>query len=252
MGILGSNPRWKAMEYQGRTLDRIPQFDERSRGFAAVGPEDKRSFKSRVWECPAYLDQGREGACVGFAWAHELAAKPKPVDVSTEDALAIYREAQKIDEWAGEDYSGTSVLAGIKSVMTRKNAKGNSLIREYRWAFGVEDVLRVISYAGPVVLGIEWQESFYTPDTNGQIWLSDKVVGGHAILANGVDIVPVDGVESPVSLEDIDVHASKVRLHNSWGTDYGIGGDCFISVYDLNHLLSKGGEACIPFRRSRG
>lgn len=239
------------VEHRGRTLNRIPQFDERSRGFAAVSPDDKRPFRKRLWKCDTYLDQGREGACVGFAWAHELASEPKPIHVTTDVALGIYRSAQKIDPWDGENYSGTSVLAGVKTVMERLNSVGKPLIKEYRWAFGIEDVLRVIGYSGPLVLGIEWQDSFYEPDANGQIWLSDKPVGGHAILAKGVDIVPLGGVDSPTKLSEIDQHKSKVRLHNSWGAEYGIGGDCFISVYDLNHLLSKGGEACVPVKRSK-
>jgi hypothetical protein len=63
------------------------------------------------------LDQGKEGACVGFAWSHELAAYPVRVEVDDEFARSkIYAEAQKIDEWPGEAYHGTSVLAGAKVV----------------------------------------------------------------------------------------------------------------------------------------
>lgn len=240
------------VEFKGRTLDRIPQFDDRSRGFAAIAPDDTRPFRNRRWTCEPYLDQGREGACVGFSLAHELAAKPKTHDVTEELALSIYKRAKQIDPWDGEDYSGTSVLAGVKAVQEMKNSAGKPFIGEYRWAFGFDDVLRVIGYHGPVVLGIEWQEAFYNPDANGKIWLDNKPVGGHAILAVGVDIVPGPGVDSPSTFAQLDHQKTLIRLHNSWGTDYGDGGDCYISAYDLRHLLEdKDGEACVPMKRAR-
>jgi hypothetical protein len=240
------------VEYKGRTLDRIPQFDERSRGFAAVQPDDRRPFKNKNWTCDLSLDQGREGACVGFALAHELAATPKKITTSESMALEIYRNAQKIDPWPGEDYSGTSVLAGMKTVQSMTHPDGRPLIREYRWAFGLEDVMRVISYNGPVVLGIEWQSSFYEPDAEGRIWLNNDPVGGHAILAKGLNLVPNAGVDEPVDLTDLDLVESTVTLHNSWGEGYGDGGDCYINLHDLRHLLhDKDGEACIPLKRTR-
>lgn len=237
------------MDFSDRIVDRLEEFDSRSRGFAAVSPDDTRPFRSYTWSCDVYNDQGREGACVGFAWSHELSAKPKIVRRDAAFALQVYRRAQQLDQWPGENYSGTSVLAGIKAVMEIENRFGKPLIQEYRWAFGIQDVLRVLGYMGPVVLGIEWQSSHYTPDANGQIWLNNDPVGGHAILAKGVKIVKIDDAKD-ATYDNIDLAASLVRLHNSWGTGYGVGGDCFMNVYDLAHLLGKGGEACVPVKRS--
>lgn len=238
-------------DFSDRIVDRLPEFDERSRGFAAADALDPDApLQSKHWRCHVYNDQGREGACVGFAWSHELSARPFKVEKDAAFALQIYRRAQQLDPWPGEDYSGTSVLAGIKAVMEIENSRGNPLIKEYRWAFGTEDVLRVLGHLGPVVLGIEWQSSFYTPDANGQIWLNNNKVGGHAILAKGIKIVKNDP-EGPDTFDNVDRVKSLVRLHNSWGTDYGRGGDCFMNVYDLNHLLmDKDGECCIPVKRS--
>lgn len=61
-------------------LDRLVQFDERSRGYGIVPlleAQDKTQPRSYTWGCDIRtLDQGREGACVGFAWAGEAAARP--------------------------------------------------------------------------------------------------------------------------------------------------------------------------------
>ncbi len=111
-----------------RTFDRKQQFDERSREYPirTMVSEKPRSY---TWGCLAHLDQGVEGACVGYAWSHELAARPVVVrDLTNESAYHIYKEAQKIDPWEG-DYEGTSVLAGAQIVAAQ------GYISEYRWAF---------------------------------------------------------------------------------------------------------------------
>lgn len=231
-------------------LDRLVEFDERSRLYRAVEGIEDKPLKSRQWGCDLHLDQGSEGACVGFAWTHELAAKPKVIERDKKFALDIYHRAQQLDPWPGEDYSGTSVLAGIKAVMEIENSRGNPLIKEYRWAFGVEEVVRVLGYRGPVVLGIEWREGQYHPDENGRIWLDGDVVGGHAILAKGIDIVWHDP-EGPKTFDNVDDLNSLITLHNSWGDDWGKGGDAWFTVYELNYLLGQDGEACIPMRRSK-
>jgi hypothetical protein len=60
---------------QDSRLDRIVEFDERSRDFpiAAVVPED---VEEKLWRCILKLDQGEEGACVEFGIAHDLSSKP--------------------------------------------------------------------------------------------------------------------------------------------------------------------------------
>lgn len=164
-------------------------------------------------------------------------------------ARKIYYRARQLDPWEGEDYEGTSVLAGIKAVQEIVNSKGKPLIKEYRWAFGIQDVLRVLGYRGPVVLGIWWYDNMYDPDENGFIHLAGTKVGGHAILANGVKIVKLDPT-LPATWVNVNKVESYVRLHNSWGTGYGLGGDALISVNDLELLLMDDGEACVPTSRS--
>ena len=223
-------------ETEDPRLDRVPEFDERSRSFpiAAVVPEPLRS---RSWPCPLVTDQGREGACVGHAWTHELAATPIAVrDLSSAYANGLYREAQRIDEWPGEDYSGTSVLAGAKILA------GRGYMAEYRWAFGIDDVLRAISHAGPVVLGIPWLDSMYEPRPDGMLDCSGRSIGGHAILARGLLLRRWFIGSDPWPV---------VRLRNSWGSDWGLGGDCFIPVADLERLLADRGECCVPVGRRR-
>lgn len=213
-------------------LGRMEQFDDRSLNFpimATLSVEQVTKPRSYTWNCATYLNQGSIGACVGFSWSHEIAAKPVVRPVSYESALKVYIEAQKIDEWPGENYEGTSVLAGAKII------KSLGYLDEYRWAFGVSELVLAVGYKGPAVLGIPWYDGMFTPDSEGIIRPTGRQVGGHAILANGVNI-----------------KKQLFRLHNSWGWMWGKGGDCFISFDDMDHLLRNRGEACIPVKRGKG
>lgn len=210
---------------------RLVQFDERSRGYPirSILRGEPRKPRSYTWRCTEYLDQKAEGACVGFSIAHELIARPAEVTgITAVQARAIYKRAQKLDQWPGENYEGTSVLAGMKAMQELHPGK----VGEYRWAFGLSDVLRTVSYYGPVVLGIPWYEGMTSPTADGVIRATGQVLGGHAILCNGVS-----------------VKTNMVRLHNSWGVDWGKGGDCFLSFKDLEKLLYEDGEACVPEKR---
>jgi len=214
-----------------RVFDRRVSFDERSRNFpirAALAPTAKH--RSYTWAPGPTLDQGQQGACVGFAWAHELAARPAVIDrVTAEFARTkIYLEAQKIDQWPGEDYEGTSVIAAAKIIQQL------GAMNEYRWAFGLEDLRLAVGNHGPAVLGINWYEGM-EETTNGWIKVTGSNLGGHSVLCFGVN------------------HNEKYfKIQNSWGPAWGInGGLCRISFDDMDRLLHEDGEACIPTARKR-
>lgn len=238
-------------DFRSRVLDRVPEFDERSRLWRAVEGIVSPYVRSYTWWCDICLDQGYEGACVGFSITHELAARPKIVLRDDNFARALYHRAQQLDEWAGEDYDGTSVLAGMKAVKEITNSFGLPLISEYRWAFGLKDVVQVLSYKGPVVLGINWHDSMFDWDDNYFVHPDGNIAGGHAILCNGVKIIRKPGITTwPPRWEDVDLNKSYARLHNSWGWSYGLNGDVFVSLKDLGYLLTDQGEAAIPIVRN--
>ncbi len=176
-----------------------------------------------------------EGSCVGHGWAHELAAKPSVVKgLDHKFATSLYHEAQKIDEWQGgsyegayPQYEGTSVLAGAKVV------KQLGYIKEYRWAFGLEDLIMAVGHKGPAVLGLDWWTDMFNTDVNGYIQATGQVEGGHCLLAKGINF-----------------REQYFILHNSWGEDWGVGGDARITFDEMDFLLQSGGEACIPVVRA--
>lgn len=222
-------------------LDRAPQFDVRSRNFgmAAVFEDAPKKYKARpyTWSVAAHLDQGPDGACVGFGWTHELIARPAVVDVDVSFARWLYKTAQKYDPWPGENYSGTSVLAGAKVLnkMPPAMAEGRGLIGEYRWIFGdLDDLVKTIGYFGPVVFGTNWYNGMFTPTKDLLLKPTGGVAGGHCYLVTGVD-----------------PKTKQLRVHNSWGEDWGEGGDAFLTFDDAIRLLNEDGECCVAARRRR-
>ncbi|MDA8139960.1 MAG: hypothetical protein M0036_15035 [Desulfobacteraceae bacterium] len=210
-------------------LDRIILFDERSRKFPVRAMVAEKKLRSYTWRCNAFLDQGQEGACVGFGIAHELAARPAEVKGLTNKYAreSIYWEAQKIDEWEGGSYpgakpkyEGTAVLAGVKV------AQGKGFFDSYHWGFGLDDLALGVAYKGPAVLGLPWMEAMYEPDAKGFIHATGEVEGGHCILCRGVN-----------------AKEEYFLLHNSWGKDWGDNGDCKVSFADMKKLLANGGES---------
>lgn len=218
-------------ETSAAKLDRIPHFDPRSKLFPvrALMPRTVERVK-RLWpvlDVSFPLDQGAEGACVGFGWSGELSADPVRFDTSHTTARELYEQARAIDRQMGNNWTeGASVLAGAKACV----AQGK--VGAYRWAFGIDDVIDTLVSTGPVVLGVNWHQSMYRTAAGGLVVVDGPIVGGHCILAVGY------WPAHPV-------HGDVVVWLNSWGTGYGVNGVGYVPVAKLDQLLKAGGEACI-------
>lgn len=229
----------------GNTTERLgwrPVHDSRSLDYPIRSILGAPIESPRTWRRGPILDQGREGACVGFAWTNELIASPLPdpkTDITKAQryALNLYREAQRIDEWPGENYDGTSVLAGAKIV------KGAGLIKEYRWAFNIDDVKDTVIQHGPVVIGIPWYESMYDTRKSGLVEVGGPLVGGHALMVFGYH--PAMRIRG----EGWNERHRVFKWYNSWGPSYGKRGYGYVRYEDLRDLLKEWGEACVPMSR---
>ncbi len=218
-------------------LDRIAHFDPRSRLFGIMDLMPPKAPRSRLWRCSKVLDQGAEGACVGFGVAHELIATPaEALNVDARYAReSIYWEAQKKDPFPGgsypgatPQYEGTTVLAGLQTI------KAAGWCQEYRWSFGLDELIRGIGFNGPAILGLPWYEGMFRPDAQGFIHATGELAGGHCLIARGVN-----------------VKTKTLVLHNSWGPNFGIAGDCFVSFDTADKLLHENGEAAFLVGRHK-
>jgi hypothetical protein len=221
-----------------RTLDRIPSKPDpvRMSLFNVADLTAGLKPRSYTWNVGLWLDQGREGACVGHGWTHEAVARPvvvnswpRPNFTATNPqafAFELYRWAQDHDEWEGHNYDGTSVAAGAKGMALA------GCIGEYRWTHDAYDTAVAVSRSGPAVIGVDWYTGMFNPDRFGFLNLTGRVEGGHCILVNGYSLP-----------------RKAFRLRNSWGADWGQKGEAWLRFADLVQLLQQGGEVCIPTRR---
>jgi hypothetical protein len=183
-----------------------------------VAPE--RSY--RYWSAGWRGNQGAKPWCVAFAWFHWLEMMGRLGEPDAWDPSWLYANAQLVDQWAGEDYDGTSVRAG-GDVLRRENT-----IQEYRWSWSVSEVEIAVLTESPVVVGSKWTNGMFTPDTDGFIWPTGGSAGGHAWVISGVN-------------RDKRVF----RMDNSWGTDWGDHGRAFLTYEVLEELLDDQGEAAV-------
>lgn len=180
------------------------------------------------WDEGWWGNQGQSTQCVAYSWSHWLEDGPviqdgvmgraKPLFNTT----SLYEACQKVDQWPGTDYSGTSVRAGAKIL------KDVGLITEYRWAFTVDEIILTLLTLGPMVIGTKWFHKMQFPNEHGLIRPKGRALGGHAYLLNGVD-----------------VDREYFRIKNSWGRSWGDNGHGYISFKDFEKIYKKGGEACI-------
>lgn len=233
------------------TLGRVHISDERDKSFPLSAALAKATTMSAPrqhrywWDSAWWGDQGSDPFCVAFSWMHWLEDGPtthfyksrdfdpaylneynKEKHQSLFNPTVIYSEAQKIDEWPGENYEGTSVRAGAKVL------RSLGVISEFRWAYTLDEVVQAVLNLGPVVVGTWWYTDMFIPNFKGVIKASGQKAGGHAYIINGVN-----------------VKKRMFRIKNSWGRGWGEKGHAYISFDDFEKLLLEDGEACMAFEK---
>lgn len=206
------------------------EHDPRSKGYPARGVV-MRSGITRVtksWRRAGVYTQGKSNTCVGQTFRGVLNSSPLSAAIPLAKrklypAQKIYDGAQANDQWPGAepDYSGTSALGAMAYL------KQDGVIKEYRWCFGLDDVLDTLSQYGPVGVGVWWHEGMMDTDANGFIKPSGDKVGGHE-----------------VELVGINVPGRFVVGANSWGPDWGtFNGRFKLAWEDLGTLLADDGDS---------
>lgn len=204
----------------------------RAKGFRP-GPIDHRDYPlraairqiaapqivgSKFWYNRRVLNQGNEGACVGFGWTQSINCSPRPQNFNDSYARAVYYRARQLDEWPGENYDGTSVRAGAKSICEK------GWITEFAYAQNILEMATWILNRGPVVIGVDWFEGMEDALRENDYFIrpEGQVTGGHCVCVDGVRW----GLEG-----------AYFRILNSWSDKWGMSGRARITTEDMATLL---------------
>lgn len=206
----------KGLEFDPKNL----LFSIRAKLAEEPSKKTKQAWNPSGW----WGDQQQTSKCVGFGFAHYIEDGPvtHKGQAPIADPNKIYEIAQDLDQWPGNDYDGTSVLAGAKALVQM------GFIKEYRWAYTLSDMIEAVLELGPVVVGTNWYEAMFKPDEKGLIKIGGDIAGGHCWKVDAVN-----------------VKTKLFRLKNSWGREWGRKGFADIRFLDMERLIHEDGEICI-------
>ncbi|MEI7743981.1 MAG: SH3 domain-containing protein [Chloroflexota bacterium] len=122
---------------------------------------------------------------------------------------------------------GTAQGARVRAAMERMRSTGypvasvgdpggHRIAAYYAVPRDVATIKAAIHDLGPIVVSTPWYQSWFHPAA-GVLPEPDTQVGGHAIVAYGWD-------------------QRGLRLRNSWGVDWGVGGDCWMPESFVPHI----------------
>lgn len=183
---------------------------------------------SRTWWRPGVWDQGQSSSCTAHACIGVVASSPfrhrsyehLAYYDTFDDRMALYKKSQRYDPWPGERYEGTSTDAPFKVLRERGH------ISQWRWCFGLDDVLRTLSHHGPVAIGVDWHQGMVEWDRDFYLSPKGGTVGGHAVELIGLNVTK-----------------KTVTVVNSWGPGWARRGRGLLRFEDLGVLLEARGEA---------
>lgn len=207
-------------------LGRHVEHDPRSRNFPARKAEALSTVTHRHYG--GSLDQGNLGSCTGNALAHARNTVPlrhaRPLLTET-DAVKIYSLGTQLDGVSGqyppEDTGSTGLgvcKAGVKL----------GYITSYHHAFGLDEALHALMLQ-PVIVGTNWYESMFDPNSSGFVKVNGDVVGGHEYCIVGLN-----------------VEQRYVKCVNSWGNEWGLDGRFRLTFDQLDRLLQEDGDVTVP------
>lgn len=206
--------RWAATKYPDVTKTHWWQALNHLANISGTPPPLPETNKT--WPVNFQLDQGDTGHCVGFGWAGWGDAEPIVDEYANVDGHAIYYECKVIEgNPKGED--GAYVRDGAIAMKNRNR------LTTYAFADSLETALEHLRSKGPLVVGTDWTDDMFWPDSDGRTHPTGEVAGGHCYVLYGV-------------------LGNKLWFKNSWGDSFGVDGSFYMTTDDFKVLLQSWGE----------
>jgi C1A family cysteine protease/peptidoglycan hydrolase-like protein with peptidoglycan-binding domain len=223
--------------------------------FDEFPPRDKvKVLLPRYTRAKLILDQGQEGACTGFGLASVInylrwRKQEQPAKLESVSPRMLYNLARRYDEYAGEDYDGSTCRGAIKgwfnhgvcswtdwpydstaSVAPRygyaRNATQNTVGVYYRIDIKlISDMQAAIQTVGAVYV------SACTHDGWNEVPTIKGVPGGHEALP----VIGYDGRRAQLgghAFALVGFNTQGFVLQNSWSAEWGAGGFAVLTYED--------------------
>ncbi|WP_440224301.1 C1 family peptidase [Dokdonella sp. MW10] len=217
------------------------------------GDADIATFLPAYTKAGLILDQGEEGACTGFGLACvanylRWRAAGTPANLSSVSPRMLYSFARRYDEYAGEDYDGSSCRGALKGwhhhgvcleddwpyqPASRQPAYGY-VERAARHTLGVyarvdlgsiTDLQAAIQEVGAVYV------SAFTHDGWDEVPKRVRAPSSH----DDLPVIPFDGRPSDTgghAFALVGFNATGFVVQNSWGRQWGVGGFAVLTYAD--------------------
>ena len=189
---------------------------------------------SRSWRGPALrVNQGNHGYCVGYAGSNWEGAAPIMDAITNQTGTDLYMACKAIpgEPWPGQEGTSDRYLMQV--------LKNQGRVARYLWAQKPDDIKNWILGQGGVLVGTNWYERMFDPETSighGGLWLrpGGNIAGGHEWLIRRY-YAPWDAY----------------RMRNSWGPNWAMNGEAWIAASDLYRLVfsESGGDACAAIEK---
>ena len=236
------------------------------RGMQDVFPTDAeiKKFLPVYSKAGMVLDQGQEGACTGFGLACVVnylrwRKSDFPKRMESVSPRMLYNFARRYDEYAGEDYEGSSCRGALKGwfnhgVCLQSDWPYNNLPSQqprYGYATRANDITVGVYYRVELKSVTDMQAAiqevgavYVSAFTHGgwnRLPAPGKTPSGHA----DVPLIPFDGRPSETgghSFALVGFNAQGFVVQNSWGTGWGVGGFAVLGYADW---LANGMDAWV-------
>lgn len=192
------------------TLIRQPQLERGLGRQYAADPRDLRHLltkerlrsvprgttlrrRTRPWGVGPILDQDQTNQCTVYAAIQQIQSAPRLENLALTAAHldAIYREALRTDEFAGEADEGTSeravqmilinvdTLTRIGIPLQTAHGVARAFNKEFLWVTDNSLADEYIHTRGMLLQGTDWLSGFDNPDKHGYVEPTGTVRGGH-------------------------------------------------------------------------
>jgi hypothetical protein len=186
------------------------------------------------------LDQGEEGACVGFSLAsvvhYLLRRQRKTPDELPVSPHFLYDMAKRFDEWAGENYDGSSIRGGMKAWYKL------GAVSEKLWPIGKRNVLGRAQLLDGLKRPLGVYKRVNTKDLlsmqsalieGGILYCSGRVTSGWAKVNPVTGLIPFETkIRGGHAFVIVGYNETGFWIQNSWGKGWGKDGFALLTYQD--------------------